>query len=154
MPSLLPKRLTIETRRDHYVTLILPRLSPDYFNRIRTPFSKLSSRATRFVQEVWDHEWVVAVLLPRSDKASADRHAPIPRSHRFSTSLARRAPPMAQRMRMTQAEPQRVDKLRASGHSAMNAMSLLNRSCALRGIAPVSRTAMYASALSPASCPT
>ena len=44
---------------------------------------------------------------------------------------------------MTIAETQRVDKLRVAGKTPLEVLVLLNRSRALRDIAPVSRTAMY-----------
>ena len=46
-------------------------------------------------------------------------------------------------MDMTLAEAKRVDKLRLGGKTPWEALALLNRSRALRGIAPVSRTAIY-----------
>ena len=44
---------------------------------------------------------------------------------------------------MTHVETQRVDKLRVAGKSPLEALALLNRSRALRDIAPISRTAIY-----------
>jgi len=44
---------------------------------------------------------------------------------------------------MTLAETQRVDKLRLSGKTPLEVLALLNRSRALRDVAPVSRTAIY-----------
>ena len=44
---------------------------------------------------------------------------------------------------MTIAETQRVDKLRVAGKTPLEVLVLLNRSRALRDIAPVSRTALY-----------
>ena len=44
---------------------------------------------------------------------------------------------------MTQAETQRVDKYRFAGKTPLEALALVNRSRALRDIAPVSGTAIY-----------
>ena len=47
------------------------------------------------------------------------------------------------KMHMTKAENGRVDGLRARGKSPMETLALINRSRSIRGIAPVSQTAMY-----------
>ena len=50
---------------------------------------------------------------------------------------------MEQRMHMTKAETQRVDKLRVAGKSPLEALAILNRSRALRDMALASRIAIY-----------
>ena len=106
----------------------------------RTVKSSSAQRPARATSRRGTCAW--AVRTPVSQNHSAHGSFKL-RSLRLALPRWDAPPAMPQRMHMTLAETQRVDKFRLSGKTPLEVLALLNRSRALRDVALVSRTATY-----------